>query len=742
MATAGSVPPSSPEGDGGIGPGSSVEGSAGGGGGGSLGGSVVSSAGGSSGVAQVASPGAAIGSLTPAISSSSSNSNPRCEEITIPMCRGIGYNLTAMPNELNHDTQEEAGLEVHQFWPLVEIRCSLDLKFFLCSMYAPICIEDYHKPLPACRSVCERARAGCAPLMQQYGFKWPERMACERLPPYGDPENLCMEQNNRTDSGGGQPPTPPPYRPAAPTRRTGPVRCKPGKAAPPGRGGPGDCACACRPPLVSLSRDSPWYNKSVMVADVPNCAFPCDVAFASNAERKFASAWLALWAGVCCVSTLATVSTFLIDAERFRYPERPIVFLSACYFLVGVGYLVRALLGHDEIACEDVMGTTAMGATSAPGAVLILRHHASGPGACTAVFLLVYFFGMASSIWWVVLALTWFLAAGLKWGNEAIASLAPYFHLAAWLIPAGKAAAALASNAVDSDPVAGICYVGGLNDGNLRVFVLAPLLAYLLIGTSFLLAGFVSLFRIRSVLKRQQQYHQHSQADKLEKLMIRIGVFSVLYTVPATVVIGCHFYEASMRPEWMRQTACPCEGGSGGQHYHQHPTRPLYSVLMLKYFMALAVGITSGVWIWSGKTLDSWRWFWHRITGGRGGGPGGPGGVGGGVGSTGRGGRGRGGYYSQSHLVGGGGGSLLAGHQAPSHHYPSSGHIHGHACMPKQQQQPQRPLTGLKGQQSICGYSSVASPAVPVPGVAASVQSSHVGSVVQQKGVAAPLSHV
>ncbi|GBP33550.1 Frizzled-5 [Eumeta japonica] len=37
--------------------------------------------------------------------------HPRCEEITIPMCRGIGYNLTAFPNALDHDTQEEAGLE-------------------------------------------------------------------------------------------------------------------------------------------------------------------------------------------------------------------------------------------------------------------------------------------------------------------------------------------------------------------------------------------------------------------------------------------------------------------------------------------------------------------------------------------------------------------------------------------------------------------------------------------------------
>ncbi len=29
----------------------------------------------------------------------------RCQEITIPMCRGIGYNLTHMPNQFNHDTQ-------------------------------------------------------------------------------------------------------------------------------------------------------------------------------------------------------------------------------------------------------------------------------------------------------------------------------------------------------------------------------------------------------------------------------------------------------------------------------------------------------------------------------------------------------------------------------------------------------------------------------------------------------------
>jgi hypothetical protein len=31
---------------------------------------------------------------------------------------------------------------------------------------------------------------------------------------------------------------------------------------------------------------------------------------------------------------------------------------------------------------------------------------------CTSVFILVYYFGMASSLWWVLLTFTWFLSAG------------------------------------------------------------------------------------------------------------------------------------------------------------------------------------------------------------------------------------------------------------------------------------------------------------------------------------------
>ena len=44
-------------------------------------------------------------------------SEPRvCQEITLQMCKGIGYNYTYMPNMFNHDTQLEAGQEVRNIF--------------------------------------------------------------------------------------------------------------------------------------------------------------------------------------------------------------------------------------------------------------------------------------------------------------------------------------------------------------------------------------------------------------------------------------------------------------------------------------------------------------------------------------------------------------------------------------------------------------------------------------------------
>uniref|UniRef100_A0A182SNG3 G-protein coupled receptors family 2 profile 2 domain-containing protein n=1 Tax=Anopheles maculatus TaxID=74869 RepID=A0A182SNG3_9DIPT len=68
---------------------------------------------------------------------------------------------------------------------------------------------------------------------------------------------------------------------------------------------------------------------------------------------------------------------------------------------------------------------------------------------CTVLFMALYFCCMAAFAWWACLALAWFLAAGLKWGHEAIESRSHLFHLVAWAIPAVQTIFVLALGKVE-----------------------------------------------------------------------------------------------------------------------------------------------------------------------------------------------------------------------------------------------------------------------------------------------------
>jgi hypothetical protein len=122
-----------------------------------------------------------------------SGTSRKCDTITVPLCAGIGYTLTSMPNQFNHAKQEDAGLVIANFASLIHVNCSSELRFLLCSMYTPICIPDYARPIPACRAVCERVRAKCLPFMEPYGFSWPEQMSCHLLPAESKDDQLCMD---------------------------------------------------------------------------------------------------------------------------------------------------------------------------------------------------------------------------------------------------------------------------------------------------------------------------------------------------------------------------------------------------------------------------------------------------------------------------------------------------------------------------------------------------------------------
>ncbi|XP_065057168.1 frizzled-10-B-like [Rhopilema esculentum] len=487
------------------------------------------------------------------------NGDGKCERNRVHDC--YGWNYTLVPNEfLGIETQHDAKTRIAEFKPLYKVKCAPNLKLFICAMSVPLCFskDGVATPVYPCRSMCEVARKGCEPIMKQYNFYWPQVLDCKRLPVQKE-GTVCM---------------------ASPEDKGKPKEPKRNQSLP-------------------YKQKCEQHNEFVYVSDGENheCAPKCNASIAyQKKEKSFIGAWVSTWSVICFLSTLLTVSTFLIDPSRFHYPERPIIFLSMCYNLYSVGYLVRVFAGRDAIVCQE----------SRNGKHLISDGMSNT--SCTIVFFINYFFGMASSIWWVILSLTWFLSAALKWGHEAVEKYASIFHAIAWTIPTVQTIVALVTRKVDADELSGLCFVGFHSSIALLWFVVIPLFVYLIFGSCFLLSGFIALIRIRRALRLKE-----TNTQKLERLMVRIGIFSMLYSIPASFVVGCFWYEYENLLAVEKFTSDPftCHLNPECKEIRGVPPAILY----MKYFMLLAVGVTSGAWIWSSKTVQSWKKFYYKCCG-------------------------------------------------------------------------------------------------------------------------------
>ncbi|OAF70082.1 Frizzled-1 [Intoshia linei] len=499
--------------------------------------------------------------------------NEKCEDLTVRTCKDMPYNRTLFPNFLDQTTQMAAENELSLYRVAIESECSKHIKKFLCLIYVPVCAAS-GKPVKPCRSFCEKVKKDCRVLADAAEFKWPPVLRCDKFPE----SEMCVPNSiddtyqnydfPNTDVTTDYEKT---YNPEL-------------------------FRLQCPNHLLVENFD---YELKVDNIVFKSCGMAC-VSFFSEKQQKFAWYWIGIWSTLCVVSSLFTLITFMLDTSRFRYPERPIVYLCSCYIFVGIAYVVGFAVGKG-ISCIDLENE------------LDIRSSVIVQGtkreACTIIFMLSYYFSMASSIWWVILSLTWFLSAYLKWGHEAIEAHSRYFHLVAWAIPAIQTIAILAMGKVEGDVLSGTCFTGIHDMGAKNAFVLIPLVIYLAIGTSFLVAGFISLVRIRSFVRGRG-----TSIDKLEKLIVRIGIFSVLYTVPATIVIACQFYTQQHHEQWMLAWVanlcqkyeienCPIIKPESTAH-------PDFTVFMVQYLMMLIVGVTSSCWLWSNKTIKSWRFIY------------------------------------------------------------------------------------------------------------------------------------
>uniref|UniRef100_A0A9J7ZS98 Frizzled-6 n=1 Tax=Cyprinus carpio carpio TaxID=630221 RepID=A0A9J7ZS98_CYPCA len=477
-----------------------------------------------------------------------------CEPVHVQWCHSMPYNTTFFPNMLEHYDQDIAAVKMKHFMPLASLRCSPDVHLFLCQAFVPECRKHTHVLRP-CRELCERVLSDCSRDMLTFGISWPPELQCDRLEsclvsPDGSAVSSVEVTTSRISQSSGR-----------------------------------DLGFWC--PLQLKTR--PGQGGSFLGAQ--DCAPPCDYMYLKTQEVQSAKIFIGVCSIVCLCATLFTFLTFLIDVKRFRYPERPIIFYSVCYSFVSLVYFVGFLLGN-KAACNE---------PSLPGRVWTVVLGAQSR-VCSLLFMLLYFFSTAGMVWWVVLTITWFLAAGPKWSCEAIEKKAVWFHTVSWGLPG-------VLTVVEGDGISGVCFVGLYDLAALRWFVVAPLAIAVLVGLSLLLAGIMSLNRVRQVIQ-----HDEQNQEKLKKFMIRIGVFSGLYLLPLLVLLGCYLYEQAHRSHWenswisqhCQEYSIPCS------RHRVVVEGPELSLFLIKYLMTLVVGISAVFWVSSKKTCSEWASFLKR----------------------------------------------------------------------------------------------------------------------------------
>lgn len=121
---------------------------------------------------------------------------PQCVDIPadLRLCHDVGYKRMRLPNLLDHETMPEVKQQAGSWVPLLAKRCHGDTQVFLCSLFAPVCLD---RPIYPCRSLCEAVRNSCAPVMEAYGFPWPDMLQCNKFPIDND---LCIPMQSSGSS--------------------------------------------------------------------------------------------------------------------------------------------------------------------------------------------------------------------------------------------------------------------------------------------------------------------------------------------------------------------------------------------------------------------------------------------------------------------------------------------------------------------------------------------------------------
>ncbi|XP_053678215.1 frizzled-3 [Anopheles nili] len=531
--------------------------------------------------------------------------------------------------------------------PIIDSGCSKQALFLFCSSLFPLCSPMAPRPVHPCRSLCEQVRRDCFS-EPPHSKLWPAYLDCRALP-QPEKHGLCMQVPSdatgsvehhhhggnphyhlplATNSGGSSaagssPPstvTHDSIEPVVtntgggrwsisnltsllqhtgggasmiPTGADGPswsdrissiLLAGPGLMLPPGVGGSSNTNGADPTTRVMCPANySLEYDRCV-----PRCGPTIDALY-SQRQKELVESWTLVLSAVCFIFTLTSLVSFWARAVKLEYPDRPILFMTLCYNLLGVCYLERTILHSPrrleaaaaaELLLLDTSGSPVGSASVAAAAAAAannpaVRSDCSITSQCLAYYILKHYLLLSAHTWWLIFGLCWYLSTAKQWSCEALERKSGLFHVLAWVVPFAAPIGALLRGHIQRFELTGFCTARGFTE--------LPALLLLLAGAALVALALAALARLRLCWNQR--------APHLGRVFGRVLIFAICYLLPALAATICLMLE---RVDHV-QEPCPTGDGAGC------PAGPRFSLLptVLRLGLTLIGGGLVGVWLWS-----------------------------------------------------------------------------------------------------------------------------------------------